>query len=178
MRHAIVVAALSSTILLAAGLPAQSGGNPVNVFGPRPALSLSGGIAQFDLFGTGTTSIIALRGEYPLLPALLVEGGVTFARPDQQYGIDGTLVMPEVQLQLQLPKRVAPYIGIGTGFSRDGAVARLGGDATDVTFSGAAGLRAAVTRNMGLRTELRLRFFGTGFNGNTADWTLGAAWRL
>jgi hypothetical protein len=174
----MVVAALSSTILLAGRLPAQSVGESANAFGPRPALSLSGGIAQFDLSGTGTTSIIALRGEYPLVPALLVEGGVAFARPDQQFGVDGTLVMPEVQLQLQLPKRMAPYIGIGTGFSRDGAVARLGGDATDVTFSGAAGVRAAITRTVGLRTELRLRFFGTGFNGNTADWTLGLAWRL
>lgn len=178
MRHAIVVSAVSSMLLLAGRLPAQSGGNPVNAFGPRPALSLSAGIARFDLSGTGTTSVIALRGEYPLFPTLLVEGGVTFARPDQQFDIDGTLVMPEVQLQLQLPKRVAPYIGIGTGFSRDGAVARLGGDATDVTFSGAAGLRAAVTRVVGVRAELRVRYFGTGFNGATADWTLGVAWRL
>ncbi|HEU4586829.1 MAG TPA: outer membrane beta-barrel protein [Gemmatimonadaceae bacterium] len=178
MRHAIVVAALPFVLLLAGRLPAQSGGDSVNVFGPRPALSLSAGIAQFDLSGTGTTSIIALRGEYPLVPALLVEGGVAIARPDQQFGIDGTLLMPEVQLQLQLPKRVAPYIGIGTGFAHDGAVARYGGDANRITFAGAAGLRAAMTRQAGVRAELRVRYFGTGFNGTTADWTFGFSWRL
>lgn len=178
MRRSIAVAALSSTILLAGRVPAQSGGDSADTFGPRPALSLSAGISQFDLSGTGTTSIIALRGEYPLIPALLLEGGVAIARPDQQFGIDGTLVMPEVQLQLQLPRRVAPFIGLGTGFSHDGAVAQLGGDANDVTFSGAAGLRAAITRVVGLRMELRVRYIGTGFTGATADWTLGAAWRF
>jgi len=178
MRRTLVVAALSFTIALAGRLPAQSDGDSPNAFVVRPALSLSAGVSQFDLSGTGTTGILAVRGEYPIVPALLVEGGVTIARPDQQFDIDGTLVMPEVQLQLQLPRRVAPFIGLGTGFSHDGAVARFGGDANDITFSGAAGLRAAVTRAVGLRMELRVRYFGTGFTGATADWTLGVAWRL
>lgn len=178
MRHAIVVVALSSTVLLGGRLQAQNVSSSTNAFGPRPALSLSAGISQFDLSGTGTTSIIALRGEYPLVPVLLIEGGVTIARPQQALGERGTLLMPELQLQLQLPRRVAPFIGLGTGFAHDGVVARYGGDANRITFSGAAGLRAAITRQVGLRAELRVRYIGTGFNGSTADWTLGAGWRF
>jgi hypothetical protein len=178
MRHALAVAILACSVLLTGVLSAQSGIAPVDSFGPRPALSLSAGVSQFDLSGTGTTSVIALRGEYPLIPALLIEGGVTIARPQQQFGDQGTLVMPELQLQLQLPRRVAPFVGLGTGFAHDGAVARYGGDATRLTFSGAAGLRAALTRQVGVRTELRVREFGTGFTGTTADWTLGVAWRF
>lgn len=178
MRSVISVVVLSSTVLLGSRLSAQSASVETNAFGPRPALSLSAGVSQFDLSGTGTTSIVALRGEYPLVPALLVEGGVTIARPRQALGNRGTLLMPELQLQLQLPKRVAPFIGLGTGFAHDGVVARYGGDANRITFSGAAGLRAAITRQVGLRAELRVRYFGTGFNGTTADWTLGAAWRF
>jgi hypothetical protein len=140
---------------------------------------LSAGISQFDLLfsGTGTTSIVALRGEYPVIPALLVEGGVTIARPRLGISGQGTLLMPEIQLQLQLPRRVAPFIGLGTGFAQCGGVARFGGDTNRITFSGAAGLRAAITREVGVRTELRVRYFGTGFSGATADWTLGIAWR-
>jgi hypothetical protein len=81
MRHVIAVVALSSTVLLGGRLSAQSTSARTSAFGPRPAISLSVGVSQFDLSGTGTTSIVALRGEYPLIPALLIEGGVTIARP-------------------------------------------------------------------------------------------------
>ncbi len=179
MRRVLVATAVLSFGILPAGhLAAQDGAGSSGAMSPRPALSLSAGVSQFDLSGTGTTGVLAVRGEYPIVPALLIEGGVTFARPDQQFGVDGTLVMPELQFQLQLPRRMAPFIGLGTGFSHDGAVARFGGDANDITFSGAAGLRAALTRALGLRMELRVRYFGTGFTGSTADWTLGAAWRF
>jgi hypothetical protein len=178
MRHAITVVVLFSTVLLGGQLPAQSVNDSTNAFGPRPAISLSLGVSQFDLSGTGNTSIVAVRGEYPLLPALLIEGGVTVARPQQAFSDRATLLMPELQLQLQLPKRVAPFIGLGTGFAHDGVIARYGGDANQMTFSGAAGLRAAITRQVGLRAELRVRYFGAGFTGATADWTVGAAWRL
>lgn len=178
MRHVVAVVALSSTVLLGGRLSAQSTSATTSAFGPRPAISLSAGVSQFDLSGTGTTSIVALRGEYPLIPALLIEGGVTIARPQQAFGDRGTLLMPELQLQLQLPRRVAPFLGLGTGFAHDGAIARFGGDANRITFSGAAGLRAAITHEVGIRTELRIREFGTGFNGTTADWTLGVAWRF
>ena len=137
MRSVIGVVALSSIVLLGGRLSAQSTSNATNAFGPRPALSLSAGVSQFDLSGTGTTNIVALRGEYPLVPALLVEGGMTIARPQQAFSDRGTLLMPELQLQLQLPKRVAPFIGLGTGFAHDGAVARYGGDSNRITFSGA-----------------------------------------
>ncbi len=178
MRSVIAVVALSSTVLLGGRLQAQSASDSIDEFGPRPAISFSAGVSQFDLSGTGTTSIVALRGEYPLVPALLIEGGVTIARPQQAFSDRGTLLMPELQLQLQLPRRVAPFIGLGTGFAHDGVVARYGGDANRITVSGAAGLRAAITRQVGMRAELRVRYIGTGFNGGTADWTLGAAWRF
>jgi opacity protein-like surface antigen len=86
--------------------------------------------------------------------------------------------MPELQLQFQLPRRLAPYFGIGTGFASDMTSEQHGGTDSEVTFSGSAGLRAAITRRVGLRVELRIREFGTGFYATTADWTLGAAWRF
>lgn len=178
MRCPLFVGALAAVLLIAHELPAQNAGDPVSAFAPRPALSLSAGISQFDLAGTGTMNVAAIRGELPLLPALLLEGGVTLARPLQYFG-RSTLVMPELQLQLQLPRRVAPYFGLGAGYSRDYVAGGLSGATLSrATFSGSAGLRAAITRQFGLRAELRIREFGTGFNGTTADWTLGTAWRF
>ena len=178
MRCLLVVVALSAILPLARQLPAQNAEKAVSAFAPRPAISLSAGVSQFDLSGTGTMGIVAARGEFPIVPVLLLEGGVTLARPEQQFSDRSTLVMPEIQLQLQVPRRVAPYLGIGAGFATDMASEQHGGSDSEITFAGSAGLRAAVTRQVGLRMELRIREFGTGFYGTTADWTLGAAWRF
>ncbi|HEY9450997.1 MAG TPA: outer membrane beta-barrel protein [Gemmatimonadaceae bacterium] len=178
MRCSLVVVALSAIFPLARQLPAQSTEEAASAFAPRPAVSLSAGVSQFDLSGTGSMGVVAARGELPILPALLLEGGVTLARPEQQFSDRSTLVMPEIQLQLQLPRRVAPYLGIGTGFATDVASERYGGTNSEVTFAESAGLRAAITRQVGLRVELRIREFGEAFSGTTADWTLGAAWRF
>lgn len=177
MRCSLVVVALSAILPLSHQLSAQNTEEAVSAFAPRPAISISAGFSQFDLSGTGTMGIVAARGELAILPALLLEGGVTLARPEQFFGRT-TLLMPELQLQLQLPRRLAPYFGIGTGFASGMAGEQLGGTDSEVTFTGSAGLRAAITRQVGLRMELRIREFGTGFYSTTADWTLGAAWRF
>jgi hypothetical protein len=157
--------------LVAAPLLAQPGAT-------RPALSLSAGVSQYDLSGTGTTAVYAARLEQALRPALLVEGGVAVARPDQQFGRRSTLIIPEIGLQAQYPARVAPYLGVGLGAAIDRRHANDGGTRSEMTASGAAGVRAWATERVGLRGELRVRGIGTGFEGSTAEWTLGAAVRF
>ena len=142
------------------------------------AVSLSAGVSQFDLAGTGNAPVVALRGELPLLPALLVEGGVAVARPNQQFAGRSTLVIPEVGMQVQYPARVAPYVGVGVGSAIDWRRSADGGIESGVTASGAAGVRAWATQRVGLRGELRVRGIGRGFPSSTAEWTLGAAMRF
>jgi hypothetical protein len=122
--------------------------------------------------------IVAVRAEHPLARPLLVEGGIAFARPNQQFGARTTLLIPEVQLHLQLPRRVAPYLGAGGGLLTDFRGADRGGNITRITFSASGGVRAVLTRHVGVRAELRIRGIGTSFGGGTADWTLGGSWRL
>jgi hypothetical protein len=168
----LIAAALAAALL--APLP-TAGAQPGTR--ARPSVSASAGVSQYDLSGTGTAPMGALRADYPLDHVLLVEGGVSVARPDQQFGQTTTFVVPEVGLQLQLPRRLAPYLGIGAGAAIDFRGDASGGTQSDPTVSGAAGLRAWLTDQVGLRGELRVRGIGTGFEGAAAEWTFGVSWR-
>ena len=146
----------------------------------RPlAVSLSYGVFQFDLSGTGDARMFALRAERMFSRRGLLEGGVVVARPGQQFGDTTTLVIPELQAQLQLGVgRVAPYLGTGVGWAFDFRDEADGGTQHDITMSVAAGLRGWFSDRFGARAELRVRGFGTGFSGSSAEWTGGLALRF
>jgi hypothetical protein len=166
------------TLLLIIVLPAVAPSQTTSP-SPRSAISLSYGLFQYDLSGTGDARILAVRAERPLATFALLEGGVAFARPAQQFGDTTTYVITEAQLQGQWPLgRVAPYLGGGIGLAMDFRQEIHGGMQTDVTLSAAGGLRAWITERLGARAELRLRGVGWRFTGSAAEWTLGAAWRL
>lgn len=143
------------------------------------ALSLSYGMFQYDLSGTGDVGMIAVRVERMFAANGLLEAGIAAARPAQQFGDTTTYVIPEVQAQVQLPLgRVAPYLGGGVGVALDFRDEIHGGTQADVTVSAAAGLRAWITERLGARAELRVRGIGRSFAGSAAEWTIGAALRL
>jgi hypothetical protein len=171
--------------LLVVGAPAAS-----HAQATRPAVSVSAGAFQYDLSGTGTSPMLAVRAELPLSRFFLVEGGVAAARPLQQFAFTSTtclrctrttFVAPELQLQVQAPLgggRVAPYLGLGGGAALDLRGAAYGGNYNTYTASGATGLRYWLSDNFGLRGELRVRGIGKTFGGSTAEWTLGTSWKL
>ena len=99
------------------------------------------------------------------------------ARPEQQFGATSTLVIPEIGVQLQLPRRLAPYLGVGVGSALDFRGRANGGTRRDLTTSGAVGVRGWLSDRLALRGELRVRGVGTGFEGSAAEWTAGASWR-
>src|SRR3954471_23478232 len=81
---------------------------------PIPSFAVVGGVSHFDLNGTGTAPIGALRVDVPLL-ALVAEGIFGVFRPKEDVGTR-TCIIPEAQLQWQiLPMLVRPYIGVGAG---------------------------------------------------------------
>jgi hypothetical protein len=65
------------------------------------SLLFGGGVMNFDLSGTGTTAVFTARVSREIDANVVLEGGVLFARPEQQFD-DSTLVIPEVQLQVTL----------------------------------------------------------------------------
>lgn len=162
-------------ILAVATLPA----GVVSQINNAPSISFAAGASQYDLSGTGTVSTLSVRADLPLSRIARVEAGIGYTRPEQQFGGRSTLLIPEAQLQLQWPLgRVAPYLGVGGGIASESARREIGGRQTSMTLSGAAGVRLAVTPLLGLRTEMRVRGIGSGFEGAAAEYTLGLAWAL
>lgn len=141
----------------------------------RYAIGLVGGISQFDLSGTGTTGVVAVRADFNARSWFVVEGGLSLFRPQEQFGKQLSYAIPEVQIQLQLPTRgVRPYLGVGVG-----SILASGGPGAQRMVSGAGGLRIAVPdTRVDLRAELRVRGIGESFTGSIAEWTFGGGYRF
>jgi hypothetical protein len=168
----IRVAAMAAVALgaSAAGARAQAlGGTGVTV---------AAGLMNYDLSGTGNTLAIALRVDRPITPVFRVEGSVTGARPGQQFGGDPLLLIPEVQLQAELPLHgLAPYLGLGFGL----AYSASGDDVpsrTEMALSGGAGVRAEVSSRLSGVLDGRVHALGSNFAGTTGELTLGLRWRM
>ncbi|HEX4681241.1 MAG TPA: hypothetical protein VH277_00960 [Gemmatimonadaceae bacterium] len=140
---------------------------------PIPSFAVVGGVSSYDLSGTGTTAVGALRVDIPLL-LLLAEGSLGVMRPKEDAGTR-TYIIPEAQLQYQLfPLLVRPYIGVGAGWFR--AVSGPDPLRNDITLSASAGVRLSIPLlPVGLRAEARLRGIGSGFGSSATEFTLGAS---
>jgi hypothetical protein len=141
-------------------------------------ITLSAGVSEFDLSGTGDSFTASGRVDFPLRSGLRWELGVGAIFPQQQFGDTTTVIMPEGQIQLELNRRVAPYFGLGAGLSADLRDEVDGGTVVDPTFNGALGVRFRIVDALGLRAEARLRYHGWSFEGSTFDVTGGISWRL
>lgn len=160
----------ASVVALPARAPAQEA-EP-----PTASVSLLAGVFQFDLSGTGTAPVLAVRAATPVQRNVLLEGGLTLARPDEDFGGRSTWLFPEVQAQLQAPwRRVAPYVGLGGGL---GVALRDGDPEVEPTLSGSIGVRAGLGGRVGLHGEARLRGIGSGFEGSAAELAAGVMLRL
>lgn len=135
-------------------------------------VSLGGGIMDYDLAGVGQTLTLNARAVAPLSPTFLLEPGIVWARPDLQGVVVATLLIPEVQVQAQLPLGavLAPYVGAGVG----AVLAFAEGDNEyDLAVSGGAGVRIDAGGLLGLVIDGRVHGYGTDFAGSSAELTIG-----
>jgi hypothetical protein len=138
---------------------------------PRTALGISAGVAQFDMSGTGTAPFGALRLENELTSWLVADAALGILRPREQFNTNRTYIVPEGQLQAQVDfGRLRPYLGAGVGMLKSVS----GPGRTYAIFSGATGVRLAVTNALDVRGELRV----TGQSATLAQWTVGLARRF
>jgi hypothetical protein len=139
---------------------------------PIPRFEIAGGVSKFDMSGTGTAPFGAVRVDLPLT-ALILEGSLGAFRPQEQFGVRHTYIVPEGQIQLQLfPTLIRPYIGVGGGWVR--AVSGPDPRRNDATGSLSAGIRAGLPGlPFSLRGELRVRGIGNGFPSSASEWTIG-----
>lgn len=139
------------------------------------------GIFDYDLSGVGTVRHLAARAELPVASKLLVEGSLGYSRTGTRPDERATLLVAEVQGQVQYPiGRFAPYLGVGGG-----PLMALAGGAqekfdAELSLSTAAGVRVRLGERLGARAELRVRgvdLNGDGFTGSTSELTAGLSWR-
>ena len=161
-RHTLALAAFG--LVLASGIASAQAR-------VHNAIGLSGGVAQFDMSGTGTAPFGALRLEHELTSWLVADGALGVLRPDEQLSQRRVYLVPEAQLQVQLPLGIVrPYLGAGIGMLKS-----VSGPARDYAiFSGATGARVALSNAVDVRGELRV----TGQSATLAQWTLGLARRF
>ena len=139
-------------------------------------MSVTTGITDFDLSGTGTAWVGAVRATRALTGHVAVEIGASIARPEQDFG-DSTLLAPDAHLQYHWRLgRVRPFAGGGIGFAH--VRANLVSNDTDFTWSAAGGARIDVTRRVAILAEMRVRGFEVDFVGSSAEWLAGVTWRL
>jgi hypothetical protein len=140
---------------------------------PIPSFAVVGGVSHYDLSGTGTTPIGAVRVDIPLL-LFVAEGSLGVMRPKEDVGTR-TYIIPEVQLQYQLlPILIRPYIGVGGGLFK--AIAGPDPQRSLVTASASAGIRATLPlTGLGFRVEGRVRGIGSGFGSSSAELTFGVS---
>jgi hypothetical protein len=169
--RSILVLAVSVAACVASPVHAQLMGST------RPTIAVTAGKTDYDLSGTGTRNVVALRVQLPISHYFRIEPGVTYMN---HRVFDGLLarvhvMMPEVQVQgaVQLG-RIEPYLGLGAGT----AIRSLEGTSVwDMTVSAAGGVRLELGGGWGLGSELRLRAIDP-WAGSTADWGVSLLKRL
>ena len=174
---AAATAALAGVALLAQPACAQESAAAAE--SRRPIGSLSVGVMNFDLSGTGSTPMAALRVDLPWSTHLWFEPGLVVARPDQQFGARSTFVVAEIHAHAMLPLGgFAPYLGGGIGHAWDVRDEEFGGTIGRLSLAGALGARCQFAPRAGARAELRVRTLGREFSGSTAEITAGLSWRF
>jgi hypothetical protein len=140
----------------------------------RHEFGVGGGLMNFDLSGTGNSWVIVARGTRALSDRVAIEGGVSIARPDQQFGTT-TFIAPEVHVQyFWALGRFRPYGGGGIGFAYEKS--DLLDSETKLTLSAAGGAKIELSPVTAVFGEMRLRGVEHDFVGSTAEWVGGFAW--
>jgi hypothetical protein len=143
-----------------------------------PSFYVGGGISEFDFSGTGTTPALAVRASWDWRRYFVVEVGTSIARIEEDFGTH-TLVIPDVQLQAQLPAgNWRPYAGVGAGIAMGAPSGLMGAYRVDPALSTSAGVRVWFRRWLAARGELRVHGFGSRFQSAAAEWTGGLQWRF
>jgi hypothetical protein len=135
-------------------------------------VSLSAGVSIYERSGFGTTGAYALRVDVPVYPNVVLEGGLSYARREDD-SIIGDVFIPGLQVQIQgVLGPVSPYAGLGAGITVE---RRGGGAGDDLSFapSVSTGVRAQISDGIGVRVDGRLHGVGANVRGLYSEITAG-----
>jgi hypothetical protein len=144
-----------------------------------PTLFLGIGAFDYSLRSEGRSAMFAGRIEQELTTHVIGEAGVLYARVTQPGARESnSYLVPEAQLQLQHKVGwFAPYLGVGGGIALDFRPDSL---YSNPTGSASVGIRARLSEDAALRSELRIRGVGGGREGggSSRELVVGVLLRL
>lgn len=139
-------------------------------------VALTGGLFNYDLSGTGNSPSFGFSANWRIARNWLIENGVGFAFPFEQFDRRTKYMLLEAQVQREWSRRHASLFvggGAGSGFDfRDGTIS---GTQIDFSLSAGGGVRADLTQAYGVRTEFRVHTLGSG---SLAELRFGFFWKL
>jgi hypothetical protein len=157
-RNAWLVTAVT---VLAIALPGRSSA--------QTRVGVAAGLASYDLAGTGTSGVLAIRAGWYRPAPLCIDVGTSFFWYETQGDESVAMLLPETGLSLEL--RPLPFwIGAGAGYS----IGVNGDPDNDLTLYGAAGLDFPFAGSWAVRPEVRIRSVDPWI-GAIAEFTIGIA---
>jgi hypothetical protein len=158
----VVLAALLALPLAAAGADAQ-------------AVSLAGGARMYD---EGSMAMVALRTEFPLPGPLLLEFAGSVADPlDDAPRSAASLLEAQLQVEVPLGAVITPYAGAGVGAAKTYTLGEED-DGGKTLWSLGVGARVALSGQLGLVVDARLRDIGKAEGDDHTDVSVGLRYLL
>lgn len=125
------------------------------------------GIASYDLSGTGTSGVVAIRLAWYRPAPLSVDVGTSFFWYETQGDESVAMLLPEAGLSLEL-RPLPLWIGAGAGYS----IGVNGDPDNDPTLYAAAGLHFPFAGSWAVRPEVRIRAVDP-WTGTIAEFIIG-----
>lgn len=139
------------------------------------AVSLHGGARMYD---GGSMPMVAIRTELPLPGPLLVEfaGSVADAQEDAERSAT-SLLEAQVQVEVPLGAVITPYLGAGAGYAKT-YTRGVEDDGGEVLYSLGVGARVALSEQLGIVVDARMRDFSNAGEDDHTDFSVGLRYQF
>jgi hypothetical protein len=139
-------------------------------------ITVAGGARTYDEDGGGSAAMFAVRTEFPIGTAAILEFATSTAeRPDGVSESTASVFEAQIQLPIRLGEVLTPYVGAGGGM---GSTYDGSDEGWQAMLSASVGVRATITPQFGLVLDARARGIGTSFRASHLDLTAGLRVRL
>lgn len=138
-------------------------------------ITVAAGVRTYDEEGGGSAAMFAVRTEFPIGSAAILEfSSSTAERADDVSEATASVFEAQIQLPIRLGEVLTPYVGAGGGM----ASTYDSDEGWRGVLTAGVGVRAALAPQFGLVLDARARGFGTGFDASHLDITAGLRIRL
>lgn len=138
-------------------------------------ITVAAGVRTYDEEGGGSAAMFAVRTEFPIGSAAILEfSSSTAERADDVSEATASVFEAQIQLPIRLGEVLTPYFGAGGGM----ASTYDSDEGWRAVLSAGVGVRAALAPRFGLVLDVRARGFGTDFDASHLDLTAGLRIRL